>query len=119
MSDKNFRFEGLAVYERSLDLTNRIYTVTKSWPKEFLFDLTNQIRRASLSIPLNIAEGSGRGTKEFKHFLTIARSSCFEIIPLMEIVLRQKLLTEKIGNEIKEEVFQISKMISGLKSSLK
>lgn len=119
MSDEKFRFEKLTVYQRSLELTNKIYTLTKNWPREYLFDLTSQIRRAALSITLNIAEGSGRSKKEFGHFLEIARSSCFEIVPLAEIAFKQNLLNKQLKNEIIEEVYQLSKMISSLKSSLK
>ena len=119
MSDEKFRFKGLIVYQRSLDFSNKIYEITKSWRKEYLYDLTSQIRRASLSVPLNIAEGSGRTKKEFKHFLTIARSSCFEIVPLSEIAFKQSLISQKIKDELLDEVYQLSKMISKLKSSLK
>ncbi|OGD84149.1 hypothetical protein A2165_02870 [Candidatus Curtissbacteria bacterium RBG_13_40_7] len=119
MSDERFRFEKLTVYQRSLELTNNIYKLTKEWPREYLFDLTSQIRRATLSIPLNIAEGSGRGKNEFKRFLEISRSSCFEIIPLVEIAVKQNLVTVNVKDEIIDEVYQISKMISKLKSSMK
>lgn len=119
MSDEQFRFERLSVYQRSLELTDKIYNLTKSWPKEYLYDLTSQVRRASLSIPLNIAEGSGRSKKEFQHFLTIARSSCFEIVPLMEIAHKQTLVTTEGKAEIIDEISQLSKMISKLKSSFK
>ena len=119
MSDVVFRFEKLNVYQRSLQLTNKIYNFTKSWPKEYLYDLTSQIRRASLSITLNIAEGSGRTKNEFKHFLQIARSSCFEIIPLIEIACKQTLVTVEEKAEIIDEIKELSNMLSSLKSSLK
>ena len=119
MSDEKFRFKGLIVYQRSLDFSNKIYEITKSWRKEYLYDLTSQIRRASLSVPLNIAEGSGRSKKEFKHFLTIARSSCFEIVPLAEIASKQNLINQNLKEELLDEVYQLSKMMSKLKSALK
>lgn len=119
MSDEKFRFEKLTVYQRSLELSNKIYNLTKNWPKEYLYDLTSQIRRASLSIPLNIAEGSGRGKTEFRRFLEIARSSCFEVVPLVGIACKQNLLVEKAKDEIIDEIFQLAKMTSKLKSSLK
>lgn len=119
MSDEQFRFERLIVYQRSLEFTNKIFTTTKLWPKEYLFDLTSQIRRAALSISLNIAEGSARGKKEFQHFLIIARSSCFEIVPIVEIAFKQNLISAETKTELKGEVLQIAKMISKLKTSLK
>ena len=64
-------FENLRVYQEALDFCDRVYKVTKKFPKEETFLLTNQLRRAAISIVLNIAEGSGRTKKEFKHFQNI------------------------------------------------
>lgn len=93
--------------------------MTKNWPKEYLYDLTSQIRRAGLSIPLNLAEGSGRTKKEYRRFIDISRASCFELIPLIEIAQKQNLITENIKIELRKEIEKLSRMLSGLKASLK
>ena len=79
----------LIVYQQSLDLVAVIYRITKSFPTEEKFGLTSQLRRSSVSLPSNIAEGAGRkGTKEFIHFLYIALGSLNEMETQMEISLR-------------------------------
>ena len=119
MSTEKFNFENLQVYQRSVKFSNEIYNITKSWPKEYLFDLTSQIRRAVLSVPLNIAEGYGRTTKEYRRFLDISRASCFELIPLIEISEKQNLISKELKNQLLKEATELSKMLSGLKRALK
>jgi four helix bundle protein len=73
-------FRQLRVWEDAHQLTLEIYKITKQFPKEELFALTNQLRRASASIPSNIAEGCGRGSnKDYAHFLQMAIGSAYEI----------------------------------------
>lgn len=119
MSSEKFNFENLKVYQKAVEFSNRIFNLTKTWPKEYLYDLTSQIRRAALSIPLNLAEGSGRTKKEYRRFLDISRASCFELIPLIEIAQKRDLITGKDKAELREEIEETSRMLSGLKSSLK
>ena len=73
-------FRQLKVWEEAHELTLEIYRITKSFPKEELFSLVNQMRRSSSSIPTNIAEGCGReSNRDYAHFLQIAIGSAFEL----------------------------------------
>jgi four helix bundle protein len=112
-------FEKLTVYQKALDFSSSIYTATQTWPKTELFGLISQIRRAAVSISLNIAEGSSRSKKEFLHFLDIARGSCYECIRLLTLALKTQLITQIQYNSFYEEIVILTKMISGLKSSLR
>jgi four helix bundle protein len=88
MAVKSFR-DSIA-WQRAMDLSHEIYQVTRSFPKEEIFGLTNQLRRASVSIASNIAEGQGRLTPgEFLHFLGMARGSAFEVETQLEIAKRE------------------------------
>ena len=119
MRGERFNFENLEVYQRAVIFSNKIYDITKAWPKEYLFDLTSQIRRAALSVPLNIAEGYGRTRKEYRRFINISRASCFELVPLVEIASKQNLVSEDLRLKLLKEIIELSKMLSGLKTSLK
>ena len=118
MNKTAFNFENLTVYQRSLEFSKTIYVLTQQWPKEHLFGLTDQLRRASLSIPLNIAEGSSKTKKDFSHFLSISRGSCFECIPIFSLAYSLKLLTETSYQKLYNEACELSRMLSSLRSSL-
>jgi four helix bundle protein len=119
MQSDKFNFENLHVYKRSLDLAINIYQITQHWPKEHLFGLTDQLRRAAYSISLNIAEGSSRTSKEFQHFLVISRGSFFECIPIIEIALNLKLISQIQHDLLYNDIKEISSMLSSLRTSLK
>ena len=73
-------FRDLIAWQKAIDLVAEIYEATKGFPKEEIYALTNQLRRAAVSVPSNIAEGQGRfSTSEFRHFLGNARGSLFEV----------------------------------------
>ncbi len=113
-----FKFEDLRVYQDSLLFCNEIYTVSQTFPKSETFGLTDQMRRAAVSITLNIAEGTSRTKKDFRHFLDIARGSCYECIAILAISKNQKYITEQRYNELYERLNILSKKINALKSSL-
>ena len=104
-----FDFERLEVYQEAVEIVHRIYGTTKLFPRDELFGITNQLRRASTSIPSNIAEGSSRGKKEFIHFLNIARGSCYECVPLLEISRRQGYIKQDLLNSFIQELHKILK----------
>ena len=111
-------FEKLNVYQKALDFSYIVYQITENWPKSELFGITSQLRRAALSIALNIAEGSSRSTKDFSHFLTIARGSCYECIPILTIATRVKYLRATDYQKLYTDVETLSKMINALRRSL-
>lgn len=110
-----YNFEKLDVYQRGLDLVNDIYQITRKYPKEELFATVSQLRRAALSIPLNIAEGSGRTKKEFTHFLNMARTSAFECVALLDISLKQNFIGRNEYEKLSEKNEVIIKMLSKLR----
>ena len=82
-------FRDLVVWQKSIETTVIIYRLTKEFPRDEIYGLSSQIRRAAVSMPSNIAEGHGRlGTNEYRHFLGIARGSNFEVQTQLEIVRR-------------------------------
>ena len=111
-------FENLRVYQKGVEYVDELYQETKNWSKEHLYSLTDQLRRAGLSIVLNIAEGSSRTKKEYRHFLDLSRGSCYESIACWEIVLRQEIVRPHVHNKFRQYLVDLTKMISGLKRSL-
>lgn len=110
----------LDIWNFSLDLVSKIYSLTNNFPKEELFGLTNQLRRASISVSSNIAEGLSRTSKLEKiRFLEISRSSLVEIDTQLEIALKLKLCnkTELVG--IGKLLNSLFAMISSLKKKIK
>ncbi|CAM3326169.1 Four helix bundle protein [Deinococcus saxicola] len=86
MGERYFPFEQLEVYRLAVAFATDVYRVTRTFPSDERFGLTNQLRRAAASVSLNIAEGRGRGgDKEFVRFLMIARGSLFEVVAACQI----------------------------------
>ncbi|MGC2238917.1 MAG: four helix bundle protein [Pyrinomonadaceae bacterium] len=106
-------FRQLRVWEEAHGLTLSIYKITKNFPKEELFALTNQMRRASASIPTNIAEGCGRETsKDYAHFLQIALGSSFELDYQILLAKDLKYIDEKTFLELNDKVDKIKRQLS-------
>jgi four helix bundle protein len=109
----------LIVWQKSMDLVVVVYHATKSFPKEELYGLTSQIRRAAVSIPANIAEGQGRRLpKEFQQFLANARGSLLELDTHLELALRVEYLNSEKYFAIHERVDEIGRLLNGLMRSL-
>jgi four helix bundle protein len=112
-------FEKLLIWQEGMDLTVSMYLLTKKFPKEELFGLTSQLRRASSSVPLNIAEGSGRGKKEFVHFLTIALTSCNEVITILHLARRLEYSTEQDAVTLQDSYLILIRKIQSLRQRVK
>ncbi len=113
-----FSFEQLRIYQEALGFVDAIYCLTKSWPKEEMFGLTDQLRRAAVSILLNIAEGSSRTKKDFCHFLDLSKGSCFECVAILQVARKRKYMTEEEYQKFYSWCLQIAKSLSALKSSI-
>ena len=108
-------FRTLLVWRKSHELTLLAYEVTRTFPKEELFGLTSQIRRAASSISANIAEGCGRASNaDFSRFLQIAFGSASELDYHLILVRDLRLLNEDKYSSLYEKLFEIKKMLSSL-----
>lgn len=114
-----FKFEELHVYKESIILAEGIYDLSEKWPNHELFSLTSQLRRAAISISLNIAEGSSRTKKDFSHFLSLARGSCFECVAILTIARKRNYIADKEYINLYQTCEKFAKMLSKLKSSIK
>ena len=113
-----FDFEQLEVYQKALALIDDVYSLTQSFPSEERFGLIAQLRRAAISIALNIGEGSGRTKRDFHHFLRNARCSCYECAAVLQIAQSRSYLSQERAQRCVGQLIDISKMISGLMRSL-
>ena len=113
-----FRFEDLQVWQKAMDLAEQINQLTKSFPKDEIYILTSQIKRAADSVVLNIAEGStGQSKAVFKMFLGYSLRSAIEVVSCLFIAKRRKYIPDNIFNELYNEYEILVKMITALKNS--
>ena len=109
-------YKDLIVWQKAMDLAEEVYKLSQSFPKEEVYSLTNQIRRAVVSIASNIAEGAGRSSrKEFGNFLSISNGSACELITQLEIANRVNLLNDAAFQVLKAEISEIQKMNRSLR----
>ena len=108
-------FKDLEIWQRSVKLTEEIYRITKSFPKDETFGLSSQLKRAAVSIPSNIAEGFARFfEKEYIQFLYVAIGSCAEVTTQLIIASKLGYLRNEKAQELLSETEQISKMTMSL-----
>ncbi|MGB8511144.1 MAG: four helix bundle protein [Pyrinomonadaceae bacterium] len=107
--------EKLDVWNKSVGFVVEVYRATDNFPKEEKFGLTSQLRRASVSVPANIAEGAGRkSSKEFAHFLSNAQGSASEVETELLIAQRLGFLGEPTYLKLRGSLDEIGRMITGL-----
>lgn len=117
--DKIKRYNDLIVWQCSMDLAKETYKVTSRFPKEELYGLTSQMRRASVSIAANIAEGHARNTTgEFRQFLGIAKGSLAELETLIILSFQLDFITPELKQELLSQSEAINKMLNSLLRSL-
>jgi four helix bundle protein len=114
-----FKFEKLIVWQKAVDLSDLINQLTKSFPKDEMYVLTSQIKRAADSVSLNIAEGStGQSNAEFARFLNIAARSDIEVVGCIHLAKRRVYIQEDNFTAIYKMCEEILVMLTSLKNSL-
>jgi four helix bundle protein len=112
-------FQELTVWQRAMELTVAIYGLTKTFPRDEIYGLTSQLRRASVSIASNIAEGRGRGTEgEFRQFLNIAQGSTYEVQTQLLVAKQLKIGNDALIGKAELLCIETSKMLGAFIRSL-
>jgi four helix bundle protein len=113
-------FKELKVWQKSIDLAVDVYKASSFLPVDERYGLISQMKRCSVSIPSNIAEGAGRGTSaQFKYFLSISQGSAFELETQLIISNRLDLLDDELSADLIEKTTEIQKMVYALDRSIK
>jgi four helix bundle protein len=113
-------FRDLTVWQRSMQMAVAVYRLTQGFPREEIYGLTSQMRRAAVSIPSNIAEGHGRlGPNEYRQFLGVARGSNFELQTQLEIARALGKGDSKLLDEVDSLSHEVGKMIFGVLQAMK
>ena len=114
-----FNFEKLDVWHKAIEHADEVYTITRAFPDDERFGLTSRVRRAAVSIPSNIAEGTSRHSRdEYAHFLEIATDSLFEVVSQATVSKRQGFLSETDYKRLYQAAEIQCRMFSGLRKSL-
>lgn len=117
MTSRNYR--DLIAWQKSMDFVEAVYQISRQFPKEEIYGLTAQVRRAVVSVPSNISEGEGRKNKnEFRRFLAIAHGSLREVETQLLIAERLRYATNDQINNLINQSMEISRIIQGLMNSL-
>ena len=112
-------YRDLEVWKKSIELAEMVYRLSANFPQDERFGMTNQVRRAAVSVPANIAEGAEReGSKEFLHFLSIAGGSLAETETFLILTGRLGMAQETAITPVMEQAAHVGRMINGLKRSL-
>lgn len=113
-----FKFQTLLVWNKSIEYCDRMIEIADNLPKQYYYTFGSQLIRAGLSIPNNIAEGSGRKSKkESSNFYNISKGSTYETVNIMIVLVKRKLFSKEMFVERYYEAEEICKMLSGLMKS--
>ena len=106
-------FRKYEIWQKAIDIADRVYAICDKFPRYELFALCDQLRRAAVSIPSNIAEGASRTSSlEFAHFLEISIGSAFEVETQLQIAKRREYITDDIFNEMVNELQSLERQIT-------
>ena len=112
-------YKDLVAWQKAMDLVTDVYKFTGAFPKEELYGLTSQLRRAAVSVPSNIAEGQGRkGDGEFKHFLRLSLGSLMEVETQIMISERLGYLTPSSAQSLLRHTGELERIMNGLIKSI-
>ncbi|MBW1949834.1 MAG: four helix bundle protein [Deltaproteobacteria bacterium] len=112
-------YRDLLVWQKAMDMTVQVYAICKMLPKEETYGLRSQMTRAAASVAANIAEGHARGsTKEYTHFLAIAKGSLMETETFLDLALRLGYIEEHQAQPVQEKITEVSKMLTVLRNKL-
>ncbi len=112
-------YKDLIAWQKAMDLMEGVYRAADEWPKRETYGLTDQVRRAVVSIPANIAEGQGRtGRKEFLHHLSIANGSLYEAETHLLIAQRLRYIEERVCDALLRQITEMDRLLHGLIRSL-
>jgi four helix bundle protein len=112
-------FRDLIVWKKAMDLAVQVYRSTESFPRHEVYGLTSQTRRAAVSVSCNIAEGQGRSTtKDFLHFLAVAKGSLQELETQIILAVRLSYLDEGTEKQLLAAAAEVARLLNGLVNSL-
>ncbi len=113
-------YRDLIAWQKAIQLVTDIYKVTRQFPKEEIYGLTSQLRRAAVSIPSNIAEGQSRLSKpEFRNFLSHARGSLVEVETQLLIAQNLGYLTKPVADQLLNQTTEVARILNGLLNTLR
>ena len=105
--------ENLEIWQEAVDLVKKVYKLTQTWPKEELYGLTSQVRRAAVSVPANLAEGVGRGgPREMARFAQIALGSLYELDTLLHLAVELGYASQSQAMPLRERLTTLTKRTS-------
>ena len=111
-------FRNLQIWKDAMDLAQEVYEITEQLPKTEVYGIISQMTRAAVSVPSNIAEGSGRTTKDFAHFLSIALGSLYELNTQIMLSERIGYIDKNQSQALQNKADKLQMMISGFKRHL-